>query len=85
MKDFVDAEIEQERGFEIVVVDDPEEFVLLEMTGYSYIVHGMGTFTNIILDVGLNEAIKITYIAPDPKNQGFQETVNTMLSTLEFE
>lgn len=84
LKDFVDAEIEQERGFEVVVVDDPEEFILLGMTGYSYIVQGLGTFTNIILDAGLGEAIKITYIAPDPKSLGFQQTVDTMLSTLEL-
>jgi hypothetical protein len=83
LKDFVDAEIEKKREFE-VVVSDREEFILTGMTGYSYIVEGLGTFTNIILDAGPGEAIKITYIAPDPQNQGFQQTVNTMMSTLEL-
>lgn len=84
LKDFVDAEIEKERELEIVIVEGPEEFNLIGMNGYSYEVQGLGTFTNIILDTGLNEAIKFIYLAPDPKNQGFQQTVNAIMSTLEL-
>jgi hypothetical protein len=84
LKDFVDVEIEKERELDIVFVDDPEEFILMGMTGYYYRVDGLGTFTNIIIDAGPGEAIKIVYTAPDPKNQEFHQTVNTMMSTLKL-
>ena len=84
-KDFVDAEIEKERGSGVSTISkDLEEWSLNEMSGYSYEVTALGIFTNIILDVGSSEAVRIIYIAPDPKNQAYHQTINTMMSTLEL-
>lgn len=78
--------IEEQRqaDMDVASVEEIEEFILMDMNGYSYITEGLGTFTNIFIDVGENETLHISYFAPDPGDLGFQQTVDNMLSSLEL-
>ena len=54
------------------------------MAGYTYTVTSIGVSNHIFLDhEEENMILHIIYTAPDPTDQGFQQTVNQMLNTLE--
>lgn len=84
LKEFVEVQLEEEKKFEVTVTKELENWSFSGFNGYSYEIQGLGVFTYIFIDAGPGKTIKITYLAPDPKNQGFQQTVNTMISTLKF-
>lgn len=84
LREFAEAQIEEEKKYETTITQELEEWTLGKLDGYFFEVEGLGTFTNIIIDAGQGEAIKVTYLAPGSQDQGYQDTVNKMLSTLEL-
>jgi len=78
------VEAQRQADMDVGSADEIEEFILNAMTGYYYMGEGLGLFTNIFIDAGSSETFIISYAVPDPQNQGFQQTVNTMMSTLEL-
>jgi hypothetical protein len=57
--------------------------VINEYPGYWYTIRSLGTFTQTYLPNGTNRYLLITDGTVDPTNQGFEEMVNMMLSTLQ--
>jgi hypothetical protein len=55
-----------------------------EYSGYTFTSQGLGTHTYIFLQSPFGGAIQITNSTIDPNNQGFQDTVNQILSTFKF-
>lgn len=56
------------------------------VSGYTYTVSALGTYTYIFLEVPTrpNYVIYIVHAAPDPSNVGYQKTIDTILSTFSF-
>lgn len=52
--------------------------------GYTFTSTGLGEFTHIFLPKGESQYVYIYMLVEDPENQGFQKTVDQMLSTLKF-
>jgi len=84
LREAVEAQRQSDLSLGISSIDEVEEYILSGMTGYYYVGEGLGIFTNIFIDLGGKEALVVSYSVPDPGNLGFQQTVNTMLSTLKL-
>lgn len=52
------------------------------ISGYTFMVRGLGEFTHIYLPLGDNQFLHISKLVEDPSNQGFEKTANQVLSTL---
>lgn len=52
--------------------------------GYQFKSVSLGTFTHIYLPAGEKRYVHIVNATLDPEDEGFEKTVNTMLSTLEI-
>ncbi|MEK9158203.1 MAG: hypothetical protein AAB638_03435 [Patescibacteria group bacterium] len=54
------------------------------ISGFSYTAHTLGEYEIFFMPKGKDKVMVITYIAPDPKNNGYQKTVEDMFSTLKI-
>ncbi len=61
-----------------------ETFILAGRTGYRYTVETLGKHTYMYLPVGDGEYLEVIDSTTDPTSQGFEATVDRMLSTVEF-
>ena len=66
-------------------ISELEEKTVAVYKGYSFVSESLGEYTHIYLPMENNMFMHIYYIAPDPENVGYQETVNQMLSSLKFD
>ena len=84
------AFVEQERAETVNEPTNPEVGAIEQVTlggipGYQFTVSSLGDFTHIYLPLDNNEYAHIYYLMEDPENQGFQEMLNLMLASLEFQ
>lgn len=85
LREYVDMR-QQESDNEPIVesVSTVEQVTVGEYSGYQYTIVGLGEFTYIYLPKGENSYVQITNGTVDPTDQGFAETVELMLSTLQI-
>jgi hypothetical protein len=84
LKDYVDSKIEESKQFG-EILKPREETIINGISGYTYTSEGLGIFQNIYLQSPDKTCVvEITNATQDPTNQGYQETVNQILSTFEF-
>ena len=84
LKDYVDDKINESKEFG-EIIKPREEIVINGVKGYTYTDQGMGTFKNIYLQAEDKSCtVEITNSTVDPTNQGYQETVDKILSTFTF-
>ena len=84
LEDYVDSKIEESK--ESGEILKPKEAIAINgINGYTYTSQGLGTFQNIYLQSPDKTCtVEITNATVDPTNQGYQETVNQILSTFKF-
>lgn len=75
---------EQKNDPIISEVSDIEEVKINEKTGYKFSIFGLGKFTILYLPMENNRYLRISMLVEDPENQGFQNTVNTILSSISY-
>lgn len=63
-------------------VSDLREVQLAGKKGYAFMENAMGAYTHIYLQKDSNDYYHIVYMAPDPENKGYEETVMTILSSI---
>lgn len=77
------AEVESSSISEIMRGSEPVTINGYE--GVTYIEEGLGTYKNYVLGADNSSVlIQISVLVADPRNLGFQDTVDNILSTLEF-
>ncbi len=86
LADFVEAQIAADKNNGIsTVVDAKQPITIKGYTGFSYVVEGMGTFTqNYIQAEGSNQALEVIYLVADPSQQNFQSSVDQILNTIQL-
>jgi hypothetical protein len=85
-EEYADVLIEEIKDLETAkITKDLEPITINDYEGVTFTEEGLGTYENIILGSDKSSVlILITVIVSDPGNLGFQETVDQILSTLEF-
>jgi len=66
------------------VQGDKKQVTFNSIPGYSFTVEGLGIFDYIYLDKESGEYLEIVDATKDPASQGFNDTVEAMLSSLEL-
>jgi len=86
LNDYVDGKIEEvEKGGVAEITKSKKAVLVNEINGYTFTVQGLGTFQNIFLQsLDKTCTVEITNATIDPTNQGYQETVDKILSTFKF-
>lgn len=87
LKDYVDSEIAKVKQQEDIVkiLEPKKEITINGINGYTYTSQGLGTFQNIFLQSPDGTCtVEITNATNDPTNQGYQKTVDKILSTFKF-
>jgi len=84
LKDYVDNKIEESKQFG-EILKPRSKIIINGIEGYTYTSEGLGIFQNIYLQ-SPNKActVEITNATNDPTGQGFQQTVDKILSTFKF-
>lgn len=83
-KDYVDSKIEESKQHG-EILKPREEITINGINGYTYTSQGLGIFQNIFLQSPDKTCtVEITNATNDPTSQGYQETVDKILSTLKF-
>jgi len=84
LKDYVDTKIEESKQHG-EILKPREEITINGINGYTYTTQGLGTFQNIFLQSPDKACtVEITNATIDPTNQGYQKTVDKILSTFKF-
>lgn len=84
LTDYVDTKVAESKEFG-EIIKPKAEITVNGINGYTYTNQGLGTFENIYLQAGDKScAVEITNSTIDPTNQGYQETVDKILSTFKF-
>ncbi|OGG03381.1 hypothetical protein A2W14_07410 [Candidatus Gottesmanbacteria bacterium RBG_16_37_8] len=65
-------------------VTDPKETVFNGISGYQFTIIGMGRHIITLLPHGQNRYFMVNNSSMDPTNQGYEKTVEKMLSTLKL-
>jgi hypothetical protein len=83
LRDFVEARHNEVKSEPVTEsVSDIEPVNVSSYSGYQFTVVSLGEFTHIYLPKGESEYLHIINSTVDPTGQGFDETVETMFSTL---
>lgn len=84
LKDYVDSKIEESKQHG-EILKPREEITVGGISGYTYTAQGLGMFQYIFLQ-SQNKlwTVEIVNGTADPTNQGFQKTVDKILSTFTF-
>jgi hypothetical protein len=83
-QDFIDEQHQETNDATNPEVGDIEQVTVAGLQGYQFVVNSLGEFTHIYLPLEGNKYAHVTYLMEDPENQGFQEILDTMLSSLSF-
>ncbi|GEM_PF-3403210 len=85
--EYVDQLVSEKRNDPIYIeVGDVEEVDIGGISGYRFTESALGEFTNIYLPWGDEGGyLNIFYLLEDPKNQGFEEILDKMLSSFSKE
>lgn len=81
---FVETKWNEASQSAVTTVGDIEESSINGKTAYQYEEEGLGVFTNIYIPFEGKNYIHVSALVSDPTNAGFQETVNKILSTIEY-
>lgn len=73
----------QNDPYEQGVIQEPQNVQFAGRSGYMYKLMTLATSTTYIISVDDEEYLEISYIAPDPTDAGFQDTVDEMLDSFE--
>ena len=86
LNDYVDDKIEEvEKGGVAEITKSKKAVLVNEINGYTFTVQGLGTFQNIFLQsLDKTCTVEITNATIDPTNQGYQQTIDKILSTFKF-
>lgn len=86
LEDYVQSTIEAETIEGIAeLIKNKEKIVIADLEGYTFTIRGLGDFQYIYLQSKDSiYAIEIVNATRDPTGQGFQQTVDLILSTFEF-
>jgi len=79
---FAKLELENEIVFESEVVKPLEKITHGLITGYEFTTLGLGESTSFYFSNSAGEIIRASYFTEDPLEQGFDETMNTILESL---
>jgi len=85
-EDFVEKLINETENSGVgKITKNPEPYTLNNYEGVGYVEEGLGTYQHILIGSDNNKRlILISILVADPGNQGFQDTVDQILSTFEF-
>jgi hypothetical protein len=84
-KEFVTNKHNEQQNDPIISdVSEIEEITINEMTGYKFSIVGLGEFTILYLPMENSQYLRVSMLVEDPKNQGFQDTVNTILTSISY-
>ena len=84
LSDYVDSQIEESKQHG-EILKSKETITINGINGYTYTSQGLGTFQNIFLQSPDKTCtVEITNATADPSNQGYQKTVDKILSTFKF-
>ena len=84
LKDYVDSKVDESKQFGEIIKPNAE-IIVNGIKGYTYTSQGLGIFESIYLQAEDKScAVEITNSTVDPTNQGYQETVDKILSTFKF-
>ena len=82
LQSYVDSQYEN--GL-IEFLNDPEATIFNGYDAITYVIQGLGTFEHIVLETNDNGAlVDITVLVSDPKNLGYRDTIDQILSTFKF-
>ncbi|HUV42349.1 MAG TPA: hypothetical protein VMY36_00340 [Patescibacteria group bacterium] len=84
LSDYVDSQATEDQQHSEII--NPKQAITINgITGYTYINEGLGIFQNIFLQSSDKTcAVEITNATKDPGNQGYQQTVDKILSSFQF-
>lgn len=86
LMEFVESAAQEIRDSGVSEVTmEPTPTTVAGLQGYTMQVRGLGEFTYYYLPVGTDRYLEIVDATQDPESQGFEETVEMMLSTLEVQ
>ncbi len=84
LKDYTDSKIDEAKQHG-EILKPREEITINNINGYTYTSQGLGIFQNIFLQSSDKICtVEITNVTIDPTNQGYQKTVDKILSTFKF-
>jgi hypothetical protein len=65
-------------------ISQPKEINIKGKRGLIFVESALGTFTNIYLPLETNRFLQISYLLEDPENQGFEEMLEILFSSIVF-
>lgn len=87
LEQWVDTQIKNAKGDGSAQITNPKTPTTINgFSGYTYSVRGLGEYKNIIVqkDANSKNAVSISIMVADPKEQGFQKEVDAVLSTIQL-
>lgn len=82
LKQYVDS-LASQQSDDIYMETTPVTTILVnKRLSYKYAVSSLGTFTYIFVPLRDKSYLSISYLLEDPKDQGFREVLNTILSNI---
>ncbi|PIQ76158.1 hypothetical protein COU78_01205 [Candidatus Peregrinibacteria bacterium CG10_big_fil_rev_8_21_14_0_10_49_24] len=81
MQSYIDSQLEQYK--DIGTVTEPlHDGMMNGIATKEFSASALGDSKRIFIELNENSLLEIAYMAPDPTNAGFQETIDSMLSSL---